>query len=119
MPKNLKIKNQRSHLTLLSDSAILNKSEIRNGTRQHYTSFYGVTTSVGLGTVRVGMGVGATGVPVYQSKYHYTGNPIPKDEKERDEVINDGHKMSEHFDKTRQEIEMIDKLLVRPEGWDK
>ena len=118
-PNNLKIKNQRSHLTLLSDSAILNKSEIRNGTRQHYTSFYGVTTSVGLGTVRVGMGVGATGVPVYQSKYHYTGNPIPKDEKERDEVINDGHKMSEHFDQMRQEIEMIDKLLVRPEGWDK
>ena len=31
----------------------------------------------------------------------------------------DYYKMSENFDKMRQEIEMIDKLLVRPEGWDK
>jgi hypothetical protein len=27
--------------------------------------------------------------------------------------------MSEDFNKMREEIEIIDKLLVRPEGWDK
>ena len=31
----------------------------------------------------------------------------------------DYYRMSEDFDQMRQEIEMIDKLLVRPEGWDK
>ena len=31
----------------------------------------------------------------------------------------DYYRMSENFDKMRQEIETIDKLLVRPEGWDK
>ena len=42
-------------LTLLSDSPILNRSERRNETRQ-YTSFYGLTTNVG---------IGAMGVPAY------------------------------------------------------
>ena len=32
---------------------------------------------------------------------------------------NKGHKMSEDFNKLREEIEIIDKLLVRPEGWNK
>lgn len=32
---------------------------------------------------------------------------------------NKGHKMSEDFNKMREEIEIIDKLLVRPEGWNK
>jgi len=49
----------------------------------------------------------------YQSKYHYTGDPVKKT------VDNDGHKMSEDFNKMRDEIEIIDKLLVRPEGWNK
>ena len=32
---------------------------------------------------------------------------------------NKGHKMSKDFNKIREEIEIIDKLLVRPEGWNK
>ena len=32
---------------------------------------------------------------------------------------NKGHKMSEDFNKLREEIEIIDKLLVRSEGWNK
>ena len=32
---------------------------------------------------------------------------------------NNGHKMSKDFNKIREEIEIIDKLLVRPEGWNK
>ena len=32
---------------------------------------------------------------------------------------NDGHKMSEDFSRMCEEIVIIDKLLVRPEGWNK
>ena len=67
-----------------------------------------------MGIYIYGLGVGAMGVPVYQSKYHYTGDPFDKERNPKKD--NDGHKMSEDFNKMREEIEIIDKLLVRPEG---
>ncbi len=96
----------------------------------HYTTFrhYGKwipTPSIQIGENRYGFGVGATGTPVYRSTTHYTGDPVRYYNKNsekidiKDETENDNHRMSEDFNNeiSKRDIEAINNMLVRPEGW--
>ena len=69
--------------------------------------------------------MGATGTPVYRSTAHYTGDPAryyieklkPGNIQRR--IENDNHRMSEDFNNeiSKRDIEAINNMLVRPEGW--
>ena len=109
---------------------LLNRTETAGDILRHYTTFrhYGKwipTPSVRIGEDRYGFGVGATGTPVYRSTVHYTGDPakyyIESLEKSytKDETKEDNHKMSEDFNNeiSKRDIEAINNMLVRPEGW--
>ena len=56
---------------------------------------------------------------------HYTGDPVryynqkPETENIQGETKEDNHKMSENFNNeiSKRDIEAINNMLVRPEGW--
>ena len=69
--------------------------------------------------------MGATGTPVYRSTVYYTGDPVryynenSKMKNIQREIKEDNHKMSENFNNeiSKRDIEAINNMLVRPEGW--
>ncbi len=108
-PNNMPVRN-RNHLALIPKNAILNKTEIRNGILQHYTSIYGISPSVYISELnqRVGLvGLGATGNPAFQSASY----KIEYNEKTQ-KYEKDTHKLNlEKF-----EYDILDELLlVRPD----
>ena len=134
-PNNMKMNKPYTHLALIPGDALLNRTKIQNDVLVHYTAFrhYGKgipTPSIEFNNKRYGFGVGATGVPAYRSSTNYTEDPIihmkyddnfniiynPPSAEDIKKLKGDDHKMHEYFnsDITRQEIEDISNMLVRP-----